>query len=379
MNQIFWPQNDQKTVFVWGGSEVDNCNFWWNCDAKASPTALANTWRFEADGAGGVIWTMLEDPSPFKRKIDALTVTAEGIGYAMGGLDNFDSGAVASLGMITYNMEKNTWSNGTVPCYDSPCSIHRGAAHFLPDFGKDGILLSLGGATDRFIGTGNDATDLEDFGTIHIFDLADQKWLTQATSGDIPEKRVNHCVVGLPGDEQTYEIFLYGGHLGDHYTADEQLGLDAVFVLSLPGFVWKKAAYTPTQSRYLHTCNVVGKRQMVVVGGVWGPGGWFDLHENPRDPWPSGLNIFDLSDMRWRRSYDPDLSPYTSPIAVKAWYRQNGRYPAVWDGPEVRALITGEFSNCVWGHWTDAAESISQTQRRTQDHRRPATSQSLAA
>lgn len=43
---------------------------------------------------------------------------------------------------------------------------------------------------------------------------------------------------------------------------------DDMYILSVPGFHWFKAPTISGGPRAFHTCNVVGKRQMLVVGGV---------------------------------------------------------------------------------------------------------------
>ena len=35
-----------------------------------------------------------------------------------------------------------------------------------------------------------------------------------------------------------------------------------------------------------------------------------------------GLNIFDMTAMEWRDSYDAGAAPYTTPQIVKDWYQQ---------------------------------------------------------
>lgn len=123
--------------------------------------------------------------------------------------------------------------------------------------------------------------------------------------------------------------FVYGGRANlDHFyreLSDEQkqadIAFDSVFVLSLPGFVWFKADYPSTHPRYLHTCNVIGNRQMVSIGGK-NPQDW--AGRITRDPLPQGLGIFDLTEMKWTDGFDPTAAPYKTPDVVKNWY--NNKY-----------------------------------------------------
>ena len=101
----------------------------------------------------------------------------------------------------------------------------------------------------------------------------------------------------------------------------ENTVLDEVWVLSLPAFVWVKANYTAQQTRILHTCQVVGNRQLLSVGG-------HDPNDSKygywsRDPWQQGLGIFDLTEMAWTSSYNTNAAPYNTPQVIKDWYNKN--------------------------------------------------------
>jgi len=141
--------------------------------------------------------------------------------------------------------------------------------------------------------------------------------------------------VGLPGDNGTYEIFIFGGGLYSTVLDAEQDYLDAVYVLSFPAFVWHKADYYPGRTRVKHSCNLVGKRQMLAIGGV-NPGGsmW-----SPPDPWAQGLNIFDLTEMKWMERYDAHAKDYVTPAVVKSWYNENRMYPE-WDSSGLENIFT---------------------------------------
>lgn len=60
------------------------------------------------------------------------------------------------------------------------------------------------------------------------------------------------------------------------------------------------------------------------------------------DSWPQGIAVFDLTDMRWKDSYDPDAQAYTTPQQVKDDIATNGRYPQNWDNTTLQRLITGQ-------------------------------------
>ena len=100
----------------------------------------------------------------------------------------------------------------------------------------------------------------------------------------------------------------------------------------------------------MHTCNVVGNRQMVSVGGIVVYSNTtmdtFVVSGGVADPWPQGLGIFDMSAMEWTSSYNASAAPYVTPNLVKSYYQQNGRYPASWTNPDVTAWFTGKSSEC---------------------------------
>lgn len=119
----------------------------------------------------------------------------------------------------------------------------------------------------------------------------------------------------------------------------------AVYVLSLPAFNWQKQKVTPQFGRYLHSCNVIGNRQMISVGGKVANASEseaaLDDNDTPPDsslpdPWQQGLGVFDLTAMEWKERYDADAPPYITPDPVKAFYQQNGKYPASWTNSLVR-------------------------------------------
>lgn len=57
---------------------------------------------------------------------------------------------------------------------------------YVPGYGAEGILLSLGGGTNETFTQMNE---------VDIFDIAGSTWYRQATSGTTPKVRVNSCAV----------------------------------------------------------------------------------------------------------------------------------------------------------------------------------------
>ena len=117
----------------------------------------------------------------------------------------------------------------------------------------------------------------------------------------------------------------------------ENIALDEVYVLSLPAFAWFKADYPARHPRILHTCQVVGNRQMLSIGGHDPT----DVYNNTwiADPFSQGLGIFDLTAMQWSDRYNAGAEAYETPAVVKAWYAANGPSTRTWDSPAVKKLF----------------------------------------
>lgn len=137
------------------------------------------------------------------------------------------------------------------------------------------------------------------------------------------------------------QIFLYGG-LASHGKADTIEKSGAVFVLSLPSFTWVKQEDTPSFGRFFHTCNVIGNRQMAVVGGmteyVNNEHFAFDNDGNGQaaDPWEKGIGLFDLTEMAWKDGYDAEAEAYVTPQLVKDAITQHPE-PDEWASDDVES------------------------------------------
>lgn len=90
-------------------------------------------------------------------------------------------------------------------------------------------------------------------------------------------------------------------------------------MLTIPGFVWHRIGEAPADPRTLATCQVVGRRQMIVIGGL---NYNVDLVRSTMDPDPNtqGLAIFDLTELQWKSSYDANASAYQTPQPIKDIY-----------------------------------------------------------
>ena len=117
-----------------------------------------------------------------------------------------------------------------------------------------------------------------------------------------------------------HDSFVYGGQNDDH---EQEAG---TYVLSIPAFRWVMASSRGPLRSY-HQCTAAGNRQMIVVGGQ----GHLDL-EDPKtglieDGSKWGLDVFDMHDLVWKDSYDPEAGSYETPTMIKNWYTEGyGRF-----------------------------------------------------
>ena len=122
-------------------------------------------------------------------------------------------------------------------------------------------------------------------------------------------------------------------------------GLDEVYVLSLPSFVWFKANYTSSDPRIWHTCNVVGNRQMLSIGGINPSAVDLTTARNDADPFWEGMKVFDLTALQWTNYYNVTAAPYLAPSVVAAHYAAGSRYPLTWSNKDVQSLFLKATSN----------------------------------
>ncbi|KAL8684626.1 MAG: hypothetical protein Q9218_008211 [Villophora microphyllina] len=197
---------------------------------------------------------------------------------------------VAQGGIVTFNTTVGKWTNSSMPNHLMRTHGRNGILNALPAFGPRGLLLAAG--------TGIIDGAAPSFENITLYEPGQKTWHYQTATGDISEGSDGVCNVGIPGDNGTYEI-----------------------------------------------CEIVGNRQMLPIGG-----------RNPLDdgqgilspdPKKRGLQIFDLTEMRWIDWYDADAAPYRTPQVVKDWYQKNGTSSVQWDDPKVRDFFqdTGKHSS----------------------------------
>ena len=262
----------------------------------------------------------------------------DGIGWMLSGYQGFNVAGTGPEwplpGLVSYDMASNTWNNDSTTGVVSPYgTLINGRMQYLPDFGSKGILAVMGGEITGAEWWEEPAENIQSLESINIYDIASKTLFKQNTTGangisDIPPPASSFCTVGVPGPEGTFEIFIYGGYddmyvLGNRLpTAEEsqrQAKFNLVYVLSLPGFVWFKANDTSAPPRNWHTCERVGNRQMLSIGGLDSSVDLFDA-TNQVDTWNQGLGVFDMVELEWTDRYNAEAAPYTLPVPIQDWY-----------------------------------------------------------
>lgn len=104
---------------------------------------------------------------------------------------------------VMYNFSVSSWTNVSAASYSYYGYAESGVAHFVPSYGPDGLLVILGGYNAG-------RAQFASLEYVALFDPTTQQWQTQVATGDVPDSFVNACVVGVQGDEDTYEV-------RDHY------------------------------------------------------------------------------------------------------------------------------------------------------------------
>ena len=77
------------------------------------------------------------------------------------------------------------------------------------------------------------------------------------------------------------------------------------------------------------------------MGGVDGENRTF-MAPTTADPWTYSIGVLDMTELKWKDSYDPDAAAYDSPSIVKDWYNAGNLQNMHWDSDEVEAIFMNE-------------------------------------
>ncbi|KAK4148060.1 uncharacterized protein C8A04DRAFT_33588 [Dichotomopilus funicola] len=323
-----WTDSQAGEFYSWGGQFPAGLS-----DNITAPAL----WKFKVDGKGGGEWSKVRaaNEGAFQAiRSTQLSATAntDNTAFIIGGqVDRFAEPNLTAVGqvvggMVTYNLASRVWTNETD---NSPFKTLVGAsAHFLPGVGSNGLIMLLGGLSPGRVGMMDGTAPASDLYNLTFFDPETKKVYWQTTTGEIPPTpRMQACTAMIKSPDGGYEIFISGGiNLRDLLTYQD------AYMLSLPGFVWRKVPDIPYSARGDATCVQIGPRHVLSMFGkdIWGL---------TQDPAPNGMLIFDLVAMQWRDSYDATAGEYERPSDLKTWYN-NGSFDKVkWSSNEMKRLF----------------------------------------
>ncbi|KAF3940547.1 hypothetical protein ABW19_dt0207964 [Dactylella cylindrospora] len=278
--------NDFSDLYLYGGQYSDT--------PPAEPDEF-QLWKYSiSDGEWSVPDTTIEGgDGKIERSAEGagVSVPNKRVGYYFGGhLDGYTtkgwSQSIPRLyltSMVEYDMDSGTWRNHTEEGASFPERAD-GVLTYIP-WGEEGILLALGG--------GNNIT-FSQLNIIDVFDIKNNRWTKQATSGETPKIRVNACAVVFSApDNSSHNVYMYGGQ--NLQPAGEQIQYDDLWILTIPAFTWievdTKGQSNPP-ARAGHTCHAY-RGQILVVGGYVGQ----DLSCD------TGIYVFDASTLEWQTSF----------------------------------------------------------------------------
>ncbi|KAI4249394.1 MAG: hypothetical protein L6R42_009012, partial [Xanthoria sp. 1 TBL-2021] len=270
-------------------------------------------WSFKPDGTGSGTWKVEispDDPRWKRRTRTDRGYTASGGGSALvlgGVLNPWTTPESVNVtedivvpGLVEFNMTRKTLFNSSATGFNAQGIGGRGAMHYVPSFGPNGLFMIMGG-TDF-----SDPDQNTGFDNIWVYETLGNRWYNQTATGAIPAGRRMFCLAGVAYDE--------------------------IFILTLPAFHWLKVNYPPQHPRQGHSCNAVGGSQIISIGGVDSNAKikYGDIEEIKRsalnssvDPFVQGLGIFDMTTLTWANRYTANAPPYEQSDPVKAYYRDN--------------------------------------------------------
>ncbi|KAL4939094.1 hypothetical protein BDV06DRAFT_199532 [Aspergillus oleicola] len=208
--------------------------------------------------------------------------------------------------MITADMAEMrdpVFANVSIP--DSVPARANGEAIWLPVADR-GIVVLVGGVTqlESIYATGlseqqgnaSERVSPSFMQTVSIYDVGEDEWYNQNTTGDIPPQLTSFCsVYASASDGSSHNIYIYGGYDG---LSPRSQPSDDVYVLSIPSFEWIQLynGDADEDGRKEHKCAKPYPDKMLVLGG-------------------SGLSIrncvdmvrvFNLNTGRFQDTYNPD-------------------------------------------------------------------------
>ncbi|KLJ13019.1 hypothetical protein EMPG_12031 [Blastomyces silverae] len=223
-----------------------------------------------------------------------------------------------------------------IPVSTSGALIAIGGVPYSPDISnaqRDNIMDQIGE---------NNRTGPEFMRSVPIYDIGNGKWYMQNTTGDYPPALAHFCsVVAAAQDGSSYNIYIYGGHSGNHLS---EFSYDNTYILSVPSFTWIHAYDGDTRGRQGHKCIKTYPDKMFVIGGL-------ERHQEERIPI---IRVFNLNTLRFQNTYHPEeWSEYEVPDLVTAKIGGNAKggatalEPLSWGHDDLRDLFGTKYTKPI--------------------------------
>lgn len=196
-----FTDRQSETFYLWAGATLG--------DRGPDYSSL---WRFTPDNRGGGQW---DTDAPSDQSVFISLEATESMafasshdaGFAFGGKvldEDGKSQDVSALGFVMFNFTTKDWAHNESVPYSYDGSIWGASATFVEKYGSRGIIVILGGLQRA----GQQASGHINWDTIYMYDVAEQKWYSQKTSGPPPSGRHHHCAVGISSSDNdgSYEM-----------------------------------------------------------------------------------------------------------------------------------------------------------------------------
>jgi hypothetical protein len=203
-----WYESSSNTIYNWGG---------WAYGYDETNNTWSDIWSFHPDGhGGGTGWKKGLQPSA-----DGSSLTAPAGGlyaassdkfYQLGGLQQPSWGKDPNIflpGFTVFDSTTSEWRNSSSASATGSGFVALGEAQHVPNFGKSGLVVFLGGiSTSKQTEFYNsDGIELVDTSLVTIYDIDSGAWLHQTADGAVPVARSAFCVTGaMSSDNNSFDL-----------------------------------------------------------------------------------------------------------------------------------------------------------------------------
>ncbi|KAI6419987.1 hypothetical protein MCOR03_005802 [Pyricularia oryzae] len=353
-----WTSPGNKELLFWGGLSPAVEGNKGSRDARLqkftpdSPGSKSGSWK-----SGPSEPTVESSQQPVYRTFGGSWTQCNGLGFYLGGavsnvtdshFPNVGSDWTTLSGLIIYDMASDTWQNRSTKSFGNGSGSYTwGSAACLPTLGTNGkgIVVFIGGSHANLLQNQQASQgEMLPMNEINFYDIGSGRFYKQRTTGATPQPRHGGCIVAAKaGNSRTYEVVVYGGCQQPEDT----------YILTIPGFRWfsaDSANGAPENDRQYHSCAIIGKgaRQMVAYGGyplALGGKSWQDFNSTTNRWGDSSLQVLDMTELKWKETYDSDAPSYQQPTMVRNWYKESGLKNVSWNSDSVRALFANLIEN----------------------------------